>query len=89
MPTDSAPRRRPETDRRAALSVRFKAVRAQTEAIAERLSAEDQQVQSMPDVSLTKWHLAHVTWFFETFVLKPHATGYAEFHPDYNYLFNS
>jgi hypothetical protein len=42
MPTDSAPRRRPETDRRAALSVRFKAVRAQTEAIAERLSAEDQ-----------------------------------------------
>ena len=89
MPTDSAPRRRPETDRRAALSVRFKAVRAQTEAIAERLSAEDQQVQSMPDVSPTKWHLAHVTWFFETFVLKPHATGYAEFHPDYNYLFNS
>lgn len=43
----------------------------------------------MPDVSPTKWHLAHVTWFFETFVLKPHAAGYAEFHPDYNYLFNS
>ena len=57
--------------------------------LAAPLSAEDQVVQSMPDVSPTKWHLAHVTWFFETFVLKPHASNYREFHPDYNFLFNS
>lgn len=68
---------------------RFGEIRTQTERLASRLSAEDQQVQSMPDVSPTKWHLAHVTWFFETFVLKPHAAGYEEFDPDFNYLFNS
>ncbi len=43
----------------------------------------------MPDVSPTKWHLAHVTWFFETFILKPHAADYEEFDPAFNYLFNS
>jgi ergothioneine biosynthesis protein EgtB len=46
-------------------------------------------VQSMPDVSPTKWHLAHVTWFFERFVLKPHLAGYRELEPRYDYLFNS
>ncbi len=68
---------------------RFAAVRALTERLAAPLSAEDQQVQSMADASPTKWHLAHVTWFFETFLLKPHADGYAEFHRRYGYLFNS
>lgn len=68
---------------------RFAEIRGQSVALAAGLSAEDQQVQSMPDVSPTKWHLAHVTWFFETFVLKPHAPGYSEFDPDFNYLFNS
>jgi ergothioneine biosynthesis protein EgtB len=69
--------------------VRYGEVRDRTEQIASRLSAEDQQVQSMPDVSPTKWHLAHVTWFFETFILKAHAPGYTEFDPDFNFLFNS
>lgn len=74
---------------RSLLVNRFIATRRQTEEIASRLSVEDQQVQSMPDVSPTKWHLAHVTWFFETFILKPHAADYEEFDPAFNYLFNS
>ena len=72
-----------------ALARRFAEVRALTERLAAPLSAEDQQVQSMDDASPTKWHLAHTTWFFETFVLKPHSPGYREFHPRYGYLFNS
>ena len=63
--------------------------RAATLALARPLTAEDQQVQSMPDVSPTKWHLAHTTWFFETFVLGPHLAGYAPFDPKFAYLFNS
>ena len=51
----------------------YMSVRALTERLAAPLSAEDQTVQSMADVSPTKWHRAHVTWFFETFVLGPHA----------------
>jgi ergothioneine biosynthesis protein EgtB len=74
---------------RAALVARYDRVRALTEALAEPLSPEDQVVQSMPDVSPTKWHRAHVTWFFETFVLAPHAPGYTPFHPAYRVLFNS
>jgi ergothioneine biosynthesis protein EgtB len=72
-----------------ALAKRYADVRALTEAIAAPLSPEDQQVQSMDDVSPTKWHLAHVTWFFETFLLRPNVAGYEEFHSDFNYLFNS
>ena len=64
-------------------------VRGLTETLAAPLSAEDQTVQSMPDVSPTKWHRAHTTWFFETFVLQPHAAGYEPFHPGFAYLFNS
>ena len=64
-------------------------VRTISEQIAARLEPEDQVVQSMPDVSPTKWHLAHTTWFFETFALKPHLAGYEEFHPQHEYLFNS
>jgi ergothioneine biosynthesis protein EgtB len=65
------------------------AVREVTERLALPLSAEDQTVQSMPDVSPTKWHRAHTTWFFETFVLTPFAPGYVPFDADYAYLFNS
>ena len=68
---------------------RFKAVREQSLALAALLSAEDQQIQSMPDVSPTKWHLAHITWFFETFLLQPHLNGYEPFDPVFGYLFNS
>jgi len=67
----------------------FLAVRRLTEQLAAPLSAEDQTVQSMPDASPTKWHLAHTTWFFETFVLRPHARDYRMFDPAYEYLFNS
>src|SRR5277367_1429356 len=72
-----------------ALAERYRAVRAQTEALAAPLSAEDQTVQSMPDASPTKWHRAHITWFFETFVLRVHDQAYRPFDERYFYLFNS
>ena len=71
------------------LAERFGATRRLTEALAAPLSAEDQTVQSMPDVSPTKWHRAHTSWFFETFLLVPSLPGYRVFHPDFGFLFNS
>jgi ergothioneine biosynthesis protein EgtB len=71
------------------LPAAFAQVRATTEQLAAPLSAEDQTVQSMADVSPTKWHRAHVTWFFETFVLGPHAAGYQPYNEHYAYIFNS
>jgi ergothioneine biosynthesis protein EgtB len=71
------------------LAVRFQGVRRMTERLTEPLSPEDCQVQSMPDASPVKWHLAHTTWFFETFVLKPFSPGYEVFHPSFGFLFNS
>ncbi len=68
---------------------RYHAIREATRALAAPLSAEDCAVQSMPDASPVKWHLAHVTWFFETFVLQPHAPGYRAFDPAYGFLYNS
>jgi len=67
----------------------FRAVRAETELLAEPLSAEDQSIQSMPDASPTKWHRAHTTWFFETVLLRRFAADYNVFNPSYAYLFNS
>jgi ergothioneine biosynthesis protein EgtB len=68
---------------------RYHAIRTQTERLCAPLVPEDYVVQSMPDVSPTKWHLAHTSWFFETFLLGPHATGYQAFNPHFAYLFNS
>ncbi len=70
-------------------AVQFNAVRQTTLALADPLGAEDQQVQSMELASPTKWHLAHTTWFFETFVLVPYVKSYRPFDPSYHYLFNS
>jgi formylglycine-generating enzyme required for sulfatase activity len=68
---------------------RYTAVRRATESICEGLTPEDQMVQSMPDASPTKWHLAHTSWFFETFLLKPYLKDYRLFHDDFTFLFNS
>lgn len=74
-----------DTDR---LTEHFLDVRAITDRLAARLSAEDQTPQSMPDASPAKWHRAHVTWFFEEFILRP-GSSYTEYDPSFRYLFNS
>src|SRR5436190_15321823 len=71
------------------LAARYLAIRAATEALAAPLSAEDCAIQSMPDASPVKWHLAHTSWFFETFVLDPYLGGYRGFEPSFRMLFNS
>lgn len=71
------------------LAERFDQIRGYTERLAEPLSPEDQTVQTMPDVSPTKWHRAHVTWFFETFVLAENEPDFAPFQDQYWFLFNS
>jgi ergothioneine biosynthesis protein EgtB len=72
-----------------ALVAEFQRIRAQTMMIAAPLSVEDCQVQSMADASSIKWHLAHVTWFFETFILSEFALRYTPFDPQFKVLFNS
>ena len=67
----------------------YRAVRQATLDLVAPLSAEDCAIQSMPDASPAKWHLAHTTWFFETFVLQPHLPEYRVFDAAYGYLFNS
>jgi ergothioneine biosynthesis protein EgtB len=67
----------------------FRAVRGFTQTLCEPLEVEDYVVQSMPDASPVKWHLAHTSWFFETFVLEPFVAGYQPRHPQYRVLFNS
>jgi ergothioneine biosynthesis protein EgtB len=79
-PRGSAPER---------LAAAYEAVRRTTERLTDGLAPEDMVVQSMPDVSPTKWHLAHTSWFFEQFVLVPHFAGYTPLEPVYLYLFNS
>jgi ergothioneine biosynthesis protein EgtB len=73
----------------ASLTQRYLSVRSATEQIAKPLTAEDQTIQSMPDASPTKWHRAHTTWFFETFVLAPNVPEYQTYADRYGYLFNS
>ncbi|WP_323763114.1 ergothioneine biosynthesis protein EgtB [Maricaulis sp.] len=68
---------------------RYSGVRDATQLLVAGLEAEDMVIQTMPDVSPTKWHLAHTTWFWETFLLRPYLPGYREFSSQFNYLFNS
>ncbi len=78
-----------DEQRQVALADRYREVRALTEKLSDPLSPEDQTVQSMPDVSPTKWHRGHTSWFFETFCLQPFGKGYECCHPSYAYIFNS
>jgi ergothioneine biosynthesis protein EgtB len=70
-------------------TTRYRGVRAASERLCEPLSPEDCAIQSMPDASPAKWHLAHTSWFFEVFVLERRLPGYRPFHPEYRFLFNS
>jgi dimethylhistidine N-methyltransferase len=91
-PADGAPDAtfRSEQPRPAtALTARYQAVRARTLALTTPLSAEDQVVQSMPDASPVKWHQAHTTWFFETFLLQAFDPDYRAFDDGFGFLFNS
>ena len=72
-----------------AIAERYRQIRSTTERLCAPLAVEDYVVQSMPEVSPTKWHLAHTTWFFETFVLKPAIPAYRAYHPEFESLFNS
>jgi ergothioneine biosynthesis protein EgtB len=77
------------SDVRADLLERYRSIRRTTEALCEPLAVEDYVIQSMPDASPAKWHLAHTSWFFETFVLEPGLPGYRSLDPRYRTLFNS
>jgi ergothioneine biosynthesis protein EgtB len=74
---------------RATLVQAYREVRRTSEELCAPLQPEDYVLQAMPDASPPKWHLAHTTWFFETFLLQPHQPGYAPFDARYGYLFNS
>jgi ergothioneine biosynthesis protein EgtB len=73
----------------AGLVQQYCSVRQQSEAFCKPLTAEDLMVQSCAEASPGKWHLAHTSWFFETFILREYLSGYREFHPDFFWLFNS
>jgi ergothioneine biosynthesis protein EgtB len=83
------PRSREDVSLVKELLARFHEVRDFTAKLSQNLAPEDCVVQSMPEVSPTKWHLAHTTWFFETFILKKFVPGYRDAVPEYAYLFNS
>ncbi len=89
FPSSSARGYLPATSCRSDLALRYAQVRAHSLALAEPLSAEDQCVQSMPDASPTKWHLAHTSWFFEAVVLAPHVPDLRPFDRRFSHLFNS
>ena len=74
---------------RSSLGERYQAVRALSLDIAAPLSDADATIQPMPDASPAKWHLAHTTWFFETFLLRDHVAGYRAWDERWAYLFNS
>lgn len=78
-----------ESDLEPPLSKQFLRVRNKSEEICAPLETEDYGIQTMVDVSPPKWHLAHVSWFFETFLLLPYLKNYQAFHPQFAHLFNS
>lgn len=79
----------PASSRKDQLLEKYRDVRRFSEELCQTLEPEDCVIQTMPEMSPTKWHLAHVSWFFETFVAKPHLPGYRPLHPQYGFLFNS
>src|SRR5579862_9978959 len=79
----------PEKTATSGVNPKFQAVRSATRSIAAGLSAEDQMIQSCPDASPAKWHQAHTTWFFETFVLRPFLKDYKPLREEFRWLFNS
>jgi hypothetical protein len=88
MPHTTTAPAAPLTTPASSMLERYRAIRTTTEMLVEPLEIEDMVVQAMPDTSPTRWHLAHTTWFFETFVLK-NVPAYRSFHPQFEYLFNS
>lgn len=89
-PHNQAPLQAPKQEAsRGSLLSDYLRIRKDSEALCAPLETEDYGIQSMPDVSPPKWHLAHVSWFFETFLLHPFLTGYKDFHPQFAVLFNS
>jgi len=72
-----------------AIGQRFRSTRGQTIALCEPLTPEDMMVQSAPECSPAKWHLAHTAWFFESFILQEFLPGYRLFNKDFPWLFNS
>lgn len=76
-------------DERVALIDHFQRVRRETESLTDPLTAEDMQLQSMADASPSKWHLAHTSWFFETFILRNTLPGYRVFDHSFHHIFNS
>ena len=89
MPTRIPNAKSPDHASFSALANRFDTVRATSEALAAPLSSEDVSLQSMPDASPTKWHLAHTSWFFETFILEHLEPAFRPFDPAFRVLFNS
>src|SRR6184192_1101747 len=77
------------TPARASVLDRFRSTRRRTLALIEPLTPEDMMVQSCSEASPAKWHLAHTSWFFESFILREYAPGYRVFNPDFAWLFNS
>ncbi len=88
MPPAALKEALPKSDRERSIEA-FRRVRHETERRAAPLSAEDQVIQSMPDASPIKWHRAHTTWFFETFLIQPNVPGYKVYDERFAFLFNS
>src|SRR6516164_1382169 len=79
----AAPQDRIATSRKTELLERYQSVRRFSEQLCQTLEPEDYVIQTMPEMSPTKWHLAHTSWFFETFVAKPYLQNYRPLHPQY------